>query len=113
MFASVDNPLEYLVHDVRFHRNIAQASGNPILAAIMETVTSSIYDRRRRTVERDTDFRESADMHCQIYRAIRAKSPLEARKLMEKQPSHGPGRPRIGETFREAVVGRIRPQRAL
>ncbi len=84
MFASVENPVEYLVHDVLFHRIIAQASGNPILAAIMETVTSSMYDKRRKTVERATDLRESADMHRQIYRAIRTKSPLEARKLMEQ-----------------------------
>jgi GntR family transcriptional repressor for pyruvate dehydrogenase complex len=84
MFSSVDNPIEYLVHDVMFHRIIAQASGNPILAAIMETVTSSMYDKRRKTVERATDLRESADMHRQIYRAIRARSPLEARKLMEQ-----------------------------
>jgi len=84
MFSSVDNPNEYLVHDVMFHRIIAQASGNPILAAIMETVTSSMYDKRRKTVERATDLRESADMHRQIYRAIRTRSPLEARKLMEQ-----------------------------
>jgi GntR family transcriptional repressor for pyruvate dehydrogenase complex len=84
MFSSVDNPIEYLVHDVMFHRIIAQASGNPILASIMETVTSSMYDKRRKTVERATDLRESADMHRQIYRAIRARSPLEARKLMEQ-----------------------------
>ena len=84
MFASVDNPSEYLVHDVLFHRIIAQASGNPILAAIMETVTSSMYDKRRKTVERAIDLRESADMHRQIYRAIRNRSPLEARKLMEQ-----------------------------
>jgi len=84
MFSSVDNPSEYLVHDVMFHRIIAQASGNPILGAIMETVTSSMYDKRRKTVERATDLRESADMHRQIYRAIRTRSPLEARKLMEQ-----------------------------
>jgi GntR family transcriptional repressor for pyruvate dehydrogenase complex len=84
MFAAVDKPNEYLVHDVLFHRTVAQASGNPILAAIMETVTSSMYDKRRKTVERAIDLRESADMHRQIYRAIRAKSPIEARKLMEQ-----------------------------
>lgn len=84
MFSAVDNPVEYLVHDVMFHRVIAQASGNPILAAIMETVTSSMYDKRRKTVERATDLRESAEMHRQIYRAIRGRSPLEARKLMEQ-----------------------------
>lgn len=84
MFASLNAPLEYLVHDVLFHRIIAQASGNPILAAIMETVTSSMYDKRRKTVERATDLRESAEMHREIYRAIRARNPQEARKLMEK-----------------------------
>jgi GntR family transcriptional repressor for pyruvate dehydrogenase complex len=50
----------------------------------METVTSSMYDKRRRTVERAMDLRESADMHREIYRAIRARNPEEARKLMEK-----------------------------
>jgi hypothetical protein len=84
MFAGLDAPAEYLVHDVLFHRIIAQASGNPILAAIMETVTSSMYDKRRKTVERVTDLRESAEMHCEIYRAIRARNPQDARKLMEE-----------------------------
>jgi GntR family transcriptional repressor for pyruvate dehydrogenase complex len=83
MFASLNAPAEYLVHDVLFHRIIAQASGNPILAAIMETVTSSMYDKRRKTVERATDLRESAEMHREIYRAIRLHNPQEARKLME------------------------------
>ena len=84
MFASLNAAPEYLVHDVLFHRIIAQASGNPILAAIMETVTSSMYDKRRKTVERATDLRESAQMHREIYRAIRSRNPQEARKLMEK-----------------------------
>lgn len=84
MFASLENPGEYLIHDVLFHRIIAQASGNPILAAIMETVTSSMYDKRRKTVERATDLRESAEMHREIYRAIRSRKPADARRLMER-----------------------------
>jgi len=83
MFASLDSPGEYLIHDVMFHRIIAQASGNPILAAIMETITSSMYDKRRKTVERATDLRESAEMHREIYRAIRSRKSQEARRLME------------------------------
>jgi GntR family transcriptional regulator, transcriptional repressor for pyruvate dehydrogenase complex len=98
MFASLDEPTEYLIHNVLFHRIIAQASGNPILAAVMETVTSSMYDKRRKTVERATDLRESAEMHREIYRAIRAKKPQEARRLMEEhlrlaQASQGMERP--------------------
>src|ERR1700729_579827 len=84
MFATLNAPSDYLIHDVLFHRIIAQASGNPILAAVMETVTSTMYDKRRRTVERATDLRESAEMHREIYRAIRARKPDEARDLMEK-----------------------------
>jgi len=84
IFASVDSPNDYLIHDVLFHRIIAQASGNPIMAAIMETISTSMYDKRRRTVVRAIDLRESAEMHRKLYRAIRARKPLEARKLMEQ-----------------------------
>jgi GntR family transcriptional repressor for pyruvate dehydrogenase complex len=111
IFASVDSPNDYLIHDVLFHRIISQASGNPIMAAIMETITSSMYDKRRRTVERSIDLRESAEMHRKIYRAVRSRKPLEARKLMEqhlrmaqtaqdqerpaeRKSTRGPGRPK-------------------
>ena len=84
MFASIGNPADYLIHDVLFHRIISQASNNPILAALMETITSALYENRRLTVERSTDLRESAEMHRAIYRAIRARNPAEARELMNQ-----------------------------
>jgi GntR family transcriptional regulator, transcriptional repressor for pyruvate dehydrogenase complex len=84
MFAAIGNPSDYLIHDVLFHRIISQASGNPILAAVMETITSTMYDKRRKTVERATDLRESAEMHRAIYRAVRSRNAAEARKLMEQ-----------------------------
>jgi GntR family transcriptional repressor for pyruvate dehydrogenase complex len=84
IFASIDRPADFLIHDVLFHRIVSQASGNPILAAVMETITSALYDRRRKTAERSTTLRESAEMHRMIYRAIRARDPVEARKLMEQ-----------------------------
>ncbi len=83
MFASLDNPTEYLIHDVRFHRIISQASGNPILATLMETITSALYDDRRKTVEHSRNLRESAEIHRELYRAIRSQNPDEARRLME------------------------------
>jgi GntR family transcriptional regulator, transcriptional repressor for pyruvate dehydrogenase complex len=84
MFAAVGNPTEYLIHDVLFHRFISRASGNPILATLMETITSALYDKRRRTVEHSIDLRESAEMHREIYRAIRARKPEDARRLMDQ-----------------------------
>ena len=84
IFASVDKPTDFLIHDVLFHRILSQAPGNPILAALMETITSALYDKRRKTVERSTDLRESAEMHRMIYRAVRARDSVEARRLMEQ-----------------------------
>jgi GntR family transcriptional regulator, transcriptional repressor for pyruvate dehydrogenase complex len=84
MYATVDDPAEYLIHDVRFHRTIAEASGNPILAALMETVTTALYDERRKTVERSRDLKDSAEAHREIYRAIRGGNAVEARRLMER-----------------------------
>lgn len=84
MYATVNDPEEYLIHDVRFHRTIAQASGNPILAALMETITTALYDDRRKTVELSRNLKDSADTHREIYRAIRAKNSAEARRVMER-----------------------------
>lgn len=84
MYATFDKPSEYLIHDIAFHRTIARASGNPILAALMETITSALYDKRRKTAERSRDLRESAELHREIYKAIRAHKPAEASRLMEK-----------------------------
>jgi GntR family transcriptional repressor for pyruvate dehydrogenase complex len=95
---------------VLFHRIISQASGNPILAALMETVTSSLYDKRRKTVERSIDLRESAQMHRELYRAIRARDTAEARRLMEKhltmaQASQGLERPTERKSAPKSKVG--------
>lgn len=84
MYASMDDPQEYLIHDVRFHRTIARASGNPILGALMETITASLYDTRRMTVDNSNDLKESAEMHREIYRAIRSRNPLAAKAAMEQ-----------------------------
>src|SRR5271155_3422798 len=84
MYATIDDPAEYLIHDIRFPRTIAQASGNPILAALMETITTALYDERRKTVELSRNLKDSAEKHREIYRAIRARNAAESRKAMER-----------------------------
>jgi len=84
MYAALDDPHEYLIHDVRFHRTIARASGNPILAALMETISANLYDNRRLTVEHSQDLKQSAEMHREIYRAIRSHNPPQAKLSMEQ-----------------------------
>jgi GntR family transcriptional repressor for pyruvate dehydrogenase complex len=84
MYATIDDPAEYLIHDVRFHRTIAQASGNPILAALMETLSTALYEERRKTAERAKDRKISLEAHREIYRAIRTGNSAEARMAMER-----------------------------
>jgi len=84
MDATCDDPSEYLIHDVLFHRITAHASDNPILAALMDPVVAALYEARRQTVERTSNLKESADIHREIYRAIRCRNPARARELMEQ-----------------------------
>ena len=84
MFAALDNPEEYLVHDMLFHQTIAAASGNRILTALMNTVASILFDVRSKTVGRASDLKESAEMHRLIYRAIREGNPESAKNAMRE-----------------------------
>jgi len=83
MFASVDDVHRFLVHDIRFHRAVAAAARNPLLAAIMEMVADLFYDQRKRTVDRWREAPEAADQHRRIYQAIRAGDVERARREMD------------------------------
>jgi GntR family transcriptional repressor for pyruvate dehydrogenase complex len=82
MFATLDEPEEYLVHDMRFHQTIAAASGNRIITALMNMVVSILFDVRSKTVHRAHDLKEAAEMHRQIFRAIRDGNTEAAREAM-------------------------------
>ncbi|MEO6391614.1 MAG: FadR/GntR family transcriptional regulator, partial [Pyrinomonadaceae bacterium] len=82
MYASLDDPEQFLVHDMRFHQMIAAASGNRILTSLMNMVATILFDVRRKTVKRARDLKESAAMHREIYRAIRERNPEAASMAM-------------------------------
>jgi GntR family transcriptional regulator, transcriptional repressor for pyruvate dehydrogenase complex len=98
MFASIDDPHAFLVHDIRFHRAVAAACGNPILASVVEMVSGMFYEQRRRTAGRARDRRPAAEMHRQIYQAIRDRDRARAEQLMaehlrlaeQEQETEGP-----------------------
>ena len=83
-FASLDDPQLFLVHDIDFHRSVATASGNPIIASLVEMVSALYYERRRETAARasDRDLRDAAEMHRRIYHAIRTHDAEAARQAM-------------------------------
>jgi GntR family transcriptional repressor for pyruvate dehydrogenase complex len=86
LFASMTERQVFLVHDINFHRGMAAASGNPIVAAFVEMVSALYYERRRATAERavDRDLHAAADAHRRIYQAVRARDVERARKTMNE-----------------------------
>src|SRR5215212_2250549 len=82
MYASLDDPEQFLVHDMRFHQTVAAASGNRILTSLMNMVAQILFDVRRKTVKRARDLKESAEMHRHIYRSIREHNPEGASNAM-------------------------------
>ncbi|HVT49270.1 MAG TPA: FadR/GntR family transcriptional regulator [Vicinamibacterales bacterium] len=88
MFASVDDPQAFLAHDVRFHRAIAVASGNPIVASLVEMVTRASLSRELRIKTQlaapatGRTLRAAADMHRRIYHAIRDRDRARAEREM-------------------------------
>jgi GntR family transcriptional repressor for pyruvate dehydrogenase complex len=84
MFASLDEPEQYLVHDMQFHQTVAAASNNRILTALMNMVATILYDSRSKTVKRARDLKDSAEQHRNIYRAIRERDAEAAIAAMHE-----------------------------
>jgi GntR family transcriptional repressor for pyruvate dehydrogenase complex len=82
MYASLDDPEQFLVHDMHFHQTVASASRNRILTSLMNMVATILFDVRRKTVKRAKDLKESAEMHRHIYRAIRTRDSEASRNAM-------------------------------
>jgi GntR family transcriptional repressor for pyruvate dehydrogenase complex len=82
MYASLDEPEQYLVHDMRFHQIVAAASGNRILTSLMNMVATILFEYRSKTVKRAKDLKESAEQHHNIYRALRDHDPNAAEQAM-------------------------------
>ena len=82
MFATLDEPEQFLVHDMNFHQTVAAASGNRILTSLMNMIAKILFEARSKTVKRATDLKESAEMHRNIYRAIRERNAEAASRTM-------------------------------
>ena len=82
MFASLDQPELFLDYDIQFHRAVAAAALNPVLAAMVDMVSAMFLHVRHHTIGHATDLKIAADEHRAIYLAIRANDPAAAREAM-------------------------------
>jgi GntR family transcriptional repressor for pyruvate dehydrogenase complex len=113
LFAAVDDPHAFLVHDVRFHRALGAACGNRVLAALVEMVAAQFYEQRRQTVSLARDLRVSAEMHRRVFRAVRGRNAEAAREAMAehlRRAQHAQAREtELAGSF--GASGRLRPAR--
>ncbi|MGB7623878.1 MAG: FadR/GntR family transcriptional regulator [Terriglobia bacterium] len=105
MFASLDDPQAFLLHDALFHRAVAAASGNPILSTLVNMVSELFREQRRQTIGRASDLKESAEEHRSIYQAIRAHDPERARRMMNDHLQRAERAQVIEETGSGAPAG--------
>jgi len=80
---TLEEPQSFLIHDIQFHRAIGQASGNAILAALVEMVADLFYEQRKTSVHRLRGAEHVAHQHRRIYEAIRNRDPDAARAEMD------------------------------
>jgi FCD domain-containing protein len=84
MYGTLNDPGRYSIHDVRFHRTIARAAGNAILDALLETRTANVYESRPVRPRSSRHLSQVAEVHREIYRAIRSRNPSRAKILMQQ-----------------------------
>ena len=84
LFASMDDPQGFLRHDIEFHRAVATASGNPIVATLVEMVSALYYERRRQTAGAPPTgtCTTRPKRTGAIYQAVRSRDPNAARDAM-------------------------------
>ena len=76
---------EHLEHAARFHRIVARAAANSVLAPFAEALMIPDSRDSRINIEPGLNLHESARTYGEIYRAIRRRQPVEAKKAMEER----------------------------
>ncbi|WP_432520117.1 FadR/GntR family transcriptional regulator [Kineococcus sp. SYSU DK006] len=77
------DPQVFVEADVRFHRALAQASGNPVLAALVQAFAGpAVRARSRAAVGDEGALARTVQEHRAVLEAVRAGDPDRARRRM-------------------------------
>ena len=76
---------ELAVHeDTEFHSLVAQAAGNRVMLAVLDTLVSLLTETRRRFLQDEERARASLAGHRLVLRAIRRREPVAAEAAMRR-----------------------------
>ena len=82
MRANLDDPENYLKHDVRFHQAIARAANNKLMSGVMDTVAQLLFHLRRQTIAHASDLDEAIDWHVKIVETMKKHDPKRAKEML-------------------------------
>lgn len=89
MYAAVDCAQQFITHEMRFHRAVAEASGNSVLAAPMNILGTAAFGELPMLLQNEQQRRHTADIYREIYKSIRRRRPDDARRWMAAVLSPG------------------------
>jgi GntR family transcriptional repressor for pyruvate dehydrogenase complex len=89
LMSCLEDPNAFVVHDANFHRAVAIATGNPILAALVGMIQAVFWDMANRRAHTGDHLREAAEFHRRIYQHIRNGNAARARSEMEQHLEQG------------------------
>jgi GntR family transcriptional regulator, transcriptional repressor for pyruvate dehydrogenase complex len=82
MRATVDDPENFLKHDVRFHQMIAHTANNKLMSLVMDTIAQMLFHIRRQTIANASDMDEAIEWHQKITEAIRKHDSKRAKDAL-------------------------------
>jgi GntR family transcriptional repressor for pyruvate dehydrogenase complex len=82
MRATIDDPENFLKHDVRFHQVMAHIANNKLMSCVMDTIAQLLFHIRRQTIANASDLDEAIEWHQKIIEAIRKHDPKRAKDML-------------------------------
>jgi GntR family transcriptional repressor for pyruvate dehydrogenase complex len=89
LLASFDDVEAFVAREAAFHRAVAAASGNAILAALLGMLQALAWKTMLRRARPGPAWREAAEFHRRIYESIRDHDVARARREMERHLEQG------------------------
>lgn len=83
MYASAECPESFLKYQMHFHQVMANAAGNPVLAASLESLSAVLISQKITDRQSAEERRNLAFVHRGLYHAIRNRRADEARQRVE------------------------------
>lgn len=83
MDQSIDDPDRFIMHDLVFHSNLAEATGNNLFLIVIHSVVDLLQDVRNLAISNTGASERAQKYHVKILEEIKAGNPVGARITMQ------------------------------